>query len=313
MLLPVYRIPLRRASVCGYYRGILSKKPIREEKPMRELEVRYITDAVEQLCIRANRLLPNDVKARLETAHTAEPEGLAKEILGDLVANFQLAERLCIPVCQDTGMAVVFVELGQEVHLIGGSLEEAVNAGVAKGYTQGLLRCSVVGDPLRRVNTDDNTPAILHLRLVPGDRVRLTVAPKGAGSENMSTLRMMTPAATRQDLVDYVVECVRQAGSNPCPPVIVGVGIGGNFERCALLAKEALCRPTDQLHPDPFYAELEGELLEAVNATGIGPQGFGGRYTALAVHVAAYATHIASLPVAVNMGCHVTRHQSVTL
>ena len=205
-------------------------------------------------------------------------------------------------------MAVVFAEVGQEVHFTGGDFEAAIHEGVRRGYTEGLLRCSVVGDPLNRINTGDNTPAVLHTRIVPGDQVALTVAPKGFGSENMSRLQMLTPAAGRDGVVEFVVDAVRKAGGNPCPPMVVGVGIGGDFEFCALLAKKALCRPVSQRNPAPFYAQLEAELLERVNQLGIGPQGFGGKTTALAVNVEVGATHIAGLPVAVNIGCHVTRH-----
>ena len=210
-------------------------------------------------------------------------------------------------------MAVIFAEIGQEVHLVGGSFEEAVNLGVARGYTEGLLRCSVVSDPLKRVNSGDNTPAVIHTRLVPGDKVRLLVAPKGFGSENMSKTKLFTPAASPQDIVDFVVECVKTAGSNPCPPVIVGVGIGGDFELCAYLAKKALCRDISVRNADAFYAGLEKQMLEQVNQTDVGPQGFGGDTTALAVNIEQYATHIAGLPVAVNMGCHVTRHAEIEL
>ena len=218
-----------------------------------------------------------------------------------------------MPVCQDTGMAVVFADVGQEVHIAGGLLEDAVNAGVRKGYVEGLLRLSVVSDPLRRVNSGDNTPAVLHVRLVEGDRLKLTVAPKGFGSENMSGVRMLTPAASREDVIAAVVDLVKKAGSNPCPPMVLGVGIGGDFELCAYLAKKALCRSLSERNPDPFYAELERDMLDAVNALGIGPQGFGGRTTALGLGIEQYPTHIAGLPVAVNVGCHVTRHASVTL
>ena len=210
-------------------------------------------------------------------------------------------------------MAVVFLTVGQDVHFVGGGVEEAVNAGVAKGYTEGHLRCSVVRDPLRRVNTDDNTPAVLHLKLVPGDRVEVIVAPKGFGSENMSRVRMFTPAATQADIEDFVVDCVRQAGSNPCPPVVVGVGIGGDFESCALAAKEALCRPVSLHKSDAYYADMETRLLDRLNTLDVGPQGFGGAVTALSVAIEARPTHIAGLPCAVNMGCHVTRHASGTL
>ena len=229
-------------------------------------------------------------------------------IMQDLLDNLDAARELDIPVCQDTGMAVVFAEVGQEVHFTGGDFEAAVQEGVHRGYTEGLLRCSVVGDPLERINTGDNTPAVLHTRIVPGEKVTLTVAPKGFGSENMSRLQMLTPAAGRAGVVDFVVDTVRMAGGNPCPPMVVGVGIGGDFEGCALLAKQALCRPVSQRNPKPFYAQLEEELLERINRLNIGPQGFGGKTTAFAVNVEAGATHIAGLPVAVNIGCHVTRH-----
>lgn len=278
---------------------------------MREIPREAVVEAVKALCIEANRVLPADLKERLCGACRAEESPLGREVLADIVRNYETAEAFSIPVCQDTGMAVVFAELGEDAHVSG--LEEAVNEGVRRGYAEGLLRCSVVGDPLRRRNTGDNTPAVLHLRLAPGDRLTLTVAPKGAGSENMSSIRMMTPAAAEQDLIDEVVRAVEAAGSNPCPPVVVGVGIGGNFEGCALLAKRALCRDTAVRNPDPLYASLEERMLEEINRTGIGPQGFGGRVTALAVNIEAGATHIASLPVAVNMGCHVTRHASRTI
>ena len=278
---------------------------------MREIPREAVVEAVKALCIEANRMLPADLKERLCGACRAEESPLGREVLSDIVRNYETAEALSIPVCQDTGMAVVFAELGEDAHVPG--LEEAVNEGVRRGYTEGLLRCSVVGDPLRRQNTGDNTPAVLHLRLVPGDRLTLTVAPKGAGSENMSSIRMMTPAASEQDLIDAVVRAEEAAGSNPCPPVVVGVGVGGNFEGCALLAKRALCRDTAVRNPDPLYASLEERMLEGINRTGIGPQGFGGRVTALAVNIEAGATHIASLPLAVNMGCHVTRHACRTI
>lgn len=280
---------------------------------MREVTADQITDIVAELCTRANRILGDDLKCSLKRAEQVERGGLPKEILGDLVRNYELAEELHIPVCQDTGLAVVFAEIGQDLHITGGNFGEAVNRGVAKGYAEGLLRLSVVEDPLRRRNTGDNTPAVLHTAIVPGDRLTITVAPKGAGSENMSAICMMNPSATREDIIAFVADTVRAAGSNPCPPVVVGVGIGGNFEACALLAKRALCRSLDEAHPDPFYRELEGEMLERVNALDIGPQGFGGDVTALAVHIGAAPTHIASLPVAVNMGCHVTRHATAVL
>ena len=280
---------------------------------MRELNVKAITQAVRDLCIRANKVLPDSISDCLSSCRNTESNLLAKEILGDLRRNLEAAADLDIPICQDTGMAIIFAEIGQEVHLVGGSFEEAVNLGVARGYTEGLLRCSVVSDPLKRVNSGDNTPAVIHTRLVPGDKVRLLVAPKGFGSENMSKTKLFTPAASPQDIVDFVVECVKTAGSNPCPPVIVGVGIGGDFELCAYLAKKALCRDISVRNADAFYAGLEKQMLEQVNQTDVGPQGFGGDTTALAVNIEQYATHIAGLPVAVNMGCHVTRHAEIEL
>lgn len=280
---------------------------------MREIKAEAVTAAVRQLCITANKVLPEDLVQCIGCARRTEPNSTAKSILGDLENNLAAAKELDLPICQDTGMAVVFAEIGQDVH-IDGDFEAAVHAGVSAGYTDGLLRKSVVRDPFfDRVNTGDNTPAVIHTRLVPGDRVRLTVAPKGFGSENMSDLRMFTPAATRQDLVDYIVGVVQKAGSNPCPPVVIGVGIGGDFEKCSLLAKEALCRPLSRRNPNPDYAALEQELLEKINALDIGPQGFGGQTTALGVNIETYATHIAGLPVAVNVGCHVTRHATKEL
>ncbi|MEM1485954.1 fumarate hydratase [Oscillospiraceae bacterium PP1C4] len=278
---------------------------------MREIARDLVIQTVKELCIEANRILPADMKACLSRACEQEQSPLGREVLGDIIRNYQTAERMNIPVCQDTGMAVIFVELGEDVHVAG--LSDAINEGVRRGYIDGLLRCSVVTDPLRRVNSNDNTPAVLHLNVVPGDKLSITVAPKGAGSENMSSIKMMTPAASEEDLVNYVVQAVETAGSNPCPPIVVGVGIGGNFEGCALLAKRALCRDTSQGNPDPLFRALEIRMLDVVNRTGIGPQGFGGRVTALAVNIEAGATHIASMPVAVNMGCHVTRHAHRTI
>lgn len=279
---------------------------------MREITAGQITRAVAELCVQANRELPPSLEKRIGEAAQTETSPIAKPVMRDLQENLQAAREMAIPICQDTGMAVVFAQVGQEVH-IAGDFQDAVNQGVREGYTKGLLRCSVVADPLRRANTGDNTPAILHTRLTPGDKLTLTVAPKGFGSENMSQLKMFTPAASVDDIVDFVAGVVKEAGGNPCPPVVLGVGIGGDFELCALLAKQALCRDVDVRNPDPWYARLEARMLEAVNATGVGPQGFGGRVTALAVNVEAYPTHIAGLPVAVNVGCHVTRHRSITL
>lgn len=280
---------------------------------MRDFPVSDITKAVACLCVEANRSLPADLEASIASASQREENALGRSILCDVCENMRAARELGLPVCQDTGMAVVFAEIGQEVHFTGGSFEEAVNEGVHRGYTEGLLRCSVAADPIRRGNTGDNTPAVIHTRLVPGDRVSLTVAPKGFGSENMSRLQMMTPAATEDDLIAFVAETVRLAGGNPCPPVVLGVGIGGDFEQCALLAKTALCRPVSERNKDPFYAELEEKMLRAVNETGVGPQGFGGDTTALAVNIEWAPTHIAGLPIAVNVGCHVTRHRSLVL
>ncbi len=280
---------------------------------MREIPVAELAAAVARLCVEANTVLPQGVQEAVRRAQAQETAPLAQAILGDMVENFTFAGEKRLPICQDTGMAVVFLEVGQEVHFTGGSVEEAVNAGVAEGYTKGYLRCSVVTDPLRRVNTGDNTPAVLHTRIVPGDQVRLTVAPKGFGSENKSQMRMFTPAATQEDIEDFVVDCVQTAGADPCPPVIVGVGLGGDFESCALAAKTALCRALDAPSQDPFYAEMEARLLTRLNALDIGPQGFGGVTTALAVAVEPRPTHIAGLPCAVNMGCHVTRHATAVL
>lgn len=279
---------------------------------MREITAREITAAVRQLCIDANRVLPADLEQTIHTCSQQEKDPTAQSILCDLCRNLDAAREMEIPICQDTGMAVVFAEVGQDLH-IAGSFEEAVNEGVRQGYVEGLLRCSVVKDPIRRGNTEDNTPAILHTRLVPGDKLTLTVAPKGFGSENMSRLKMLTPAAKEEDIIAFVKETVELAGSNPCPPVVLGVGIGGDFELVAYLAKKALCCSVSQRNPDPYYADLEQKMLEAVNGTGVGPQGFGGQTTALAVNIETYPTHIAGLPMAVNVGCHVTRHKTVVL
>lgn len=280
---------------------------------MREISVQQVADAVRELCIQANCFLPQDVKAALEGAREREASPVGRAILEDLRENFTFAQEKRLPICQDTGMAVVFCDLGQEVHITGGLLSDAVNEGVSRGYTEGFLRCSVVEDPLRRVNTGDNTPAILHLRLVEGDGLDLTVAPKGFGSENMTALKMFTPSVTREGVEDYIVSAVSAAGSNPCPPVIVGVGLGGTSEQAALLAKQALLRPVDQRNPDPFYADMEARVLEKINRLGIGPQGLGGTTTALSVCILPHPTHIAGLPCAVNLGCHVTRHAHLRL
>lgn len=278
---------------------------------MREIESKLITEAVRELVIKANKILPDDLVECIGCCQKTETNDTAKSVLSDLEANIDAAKHLDIPICQDTGMAVVFAKIGQDVHIIGDSFEKAVNEGVSRGYTDGLLRKSVVSDPFKnRVNTNDNTPAIIHTQIVDGDKIELTAAPKGFGSENMSRIKMFTPSAKREDIVDFVVDCVRKAGSNPCPPVVIGVGIGGDFEYSAILAKKALCRNVSQRNSDDFYADMEREMLEKINKLDIGPQGFGGNTTALCVNIETYPTHIAGLPVAVNVGCHVTRHAS---
>lgn len=275
---------------------------------MREINTTEITKAIAALCVDANLHLPCGMRERIESSAEAEESELCRSVLGDIVANIDCADELGVPICQDTGMAVVFAEIGQDVHIVGGGFEDAINRGVAEGYVNGRLRLSIVGDPLERVNTNDNTPAVIHTRIVEGDKIRLTVAPKGFGSENMSRLKMFTPSATKEDIVKFVVETVSIAGSNPCPPIVVGVGIGGDFEYSALLAKKALCRDLNVRHPEPLYAEMEQAMLDGINRLGIGSQGFGGTVTALYVNIEKAATHIAGLPVAVNIGCHVTRH-----
>ena len=280
---------------------------------MREIDTALLAQTIKELCISSNKELPGSLACRISECRKAERNPLAAEILGDLERNLSAAKELDIPICQDTGMAVCFIEVGQEVILTGEPYEDAVNRGVREGYLEGLLRCSIVEDPLRRVNTGDNTPAVIYTRIVPGDRVKITVAPKGFGSENMSKTKMFTPSAKPEDLVEFVAECARVAGSNPCPPMVVGVGIGGDFEYCAYLSKKALCRDTAVRNPDPFYAKLEADILVKINALNVGPQGFGGDTTALAVNIEQFPTHLAGLPVAVNIGCHVTRHGSAVL
>lgn len=280
---------------------------------IRSIPFQEVVDLTAALCIRANKILPDDLITCISEGCQQETEALPASIMQDLVKNLDAAKELDIPICQDTGMAVVFVDLGADVHVEGGLIGDAINAGVAKGYEEGFLRKSVVADPLNRVNTNDNTPAILHLRVVEGNQIKITVAPKGFGSENMSQLKMFTPAASLEDIKGYILDVVRQAGSNPCPPMVLGIGIGGDFEYCAYLAKKALCRPVEQRNANPFYADLEAELLTEINQTGIGPQGFGGKTTCLAVNIEYSGTHIAGLPVSVNVGCHVTRHASGVL
>ena len=279
---------------------------------MREIAAQQITDTVRRLCIQANCHLPRDVRERITASHAGEPWPQAREILERIVENYEIADGNDRPICQDTGMACVFLKVLQEVHITG-DVAEAIHEGVRQGYSQGYLRKSVVGDPLNRVNTGDNTPAMIYYDLVPGDQVEITVAPKGFGSENMSQIKMLRPSDGVEGVKDFVVKVVEEAGANPCPPIVVGVGIGGTFDKAAYLAKKALMRPLDQRHPQPFYQDLEAELLERINALGIGPQGFGGRTTALAVNIETCPTHIAGLPVAVNINCHVTRHQTEVL
>lgn len=275
---------------------------------MREITCNDITALVEKLCIEAATVLPEDLCRAICGAEKREESPVGKAILSDIRRNYELAREKGVPICQDTGMAVVFLEVGQEVHITGGSLTDAVNEGVRRGYLGGALRCSVVRDPLRRENTGDNTPAVIHTEIVPGDKLTVTVAPKGFGSENMSAVKMFTPSATWEDIRDFIVSHTEQAGSNPCPPVVVGVGLGGTLEQCALEAKKALLMPVDQPNSDPFYGEKEKEVLEKINDLGIGPQGMGGRVTALCVHIRSCPTHIAGLPCAINMSCHATRH-----
>lgn len=280
---------------------------------MREIDVALIRDTVARLCEEANLLLPCGMKELIENSIPKEESPVCKAVLGDIVKNIDCAKELNVPICQDTGMAVIFLEIGQDVHFTGGNLYTAINEGVAKGYVDGKLRLSVVEDPLRRVNTNNNTPAIIHTSIVDGEQVKLMVAPKGFGSENMSRLKMFTPSATKEDIIDFVTETVSIAGSNPCPPITVGVGIGGDFEQVAYLAKKALCRNHDKRNEDEFYADMENKMLEKINLTGIGSQGFGGTVTALYVNIEAAPTHIAGLPVAVNIGCHVTRHKEAII
>ncbi len=279
---------------------------------MKNIDSKVIEDTVARLCIEANLRLPPDVINAIESAEKAEPWDGAKRILSLLGDNVRIASEKTLPVCQDTGMACVFVELGQDVH-IDGDFEEAVNNGVRRGYGEGYLRKSVVCDPLRRVNTGDNTPALLTVKLTRGDKMRITVMPKGFGSENMSALKMLKPADGFEGVKNFVLETVEKAGANPCPPIIVGVGIGGSFDKAAYLAKHALLRPVDEPNPDEYYAALESELMDKINALGIGPQGFGGKTTALAVLIEAMPTHVAGLPVAVNISCHATRRASASL
>ncbi len=275
---------------------------------IREIDVSLVTEVVKKLSITANKVLPKSIEREICKSCSIETDCLAKSIMNDIKANLVAASELDLPICQDTGMAVIFLKIGQDVHFTGGDLYAAINKGVALGYTEGLLRKSVVSDPLNRVNSNDNTPAVIHTEIVSGSKVEITLAPKGFGSENMSAIKMLTPAQSKQGVVDFVLETVKKAGGNPCPPMVIGVGIGGDFEQVALLSKKALLRDLGTKNSNEFYAQLENELLEKVNELGVGPQGFGGKTTALGLNIEYAPTHIAGLPVAVNIGCHVTRH-----
>lgn len=280
---------------------------------MKEINVSKITEVVKNMCIDANYYLTHDVKEKIESAYKQEKWSMAKEILEKILTNIDIAKKEEMPICQDTGMACVFVEIGQDVHIIGGNLKDAINEGIRQGYNEGFLRKSVVNDPLDRINTMDNTPAIIYYDIVEGDKLKIKVAPKGFGSENMSQLKMLKPADGLEGIKDFVLKVVKEAGPNPCPPIVVGIGIGGTFDKAANLAKKALVRPLNEKNNNEFYANLEKELLKEVNELGIGPQGFGGKTTALAVNIETYPTHIAGLPVAVNINCHVTRHAEIEL
>ena len=276
---------------------------------MREIAASQITDVVERLCIEACQYLPEDVKTAIRQCRKEEDWAIAQGVLDNIIENFEIAEREQVPICQDSGMACVFLEIGQDVHIAGGDLREAVDEGVRRGYENGYLRKSVVKDPVRRGNTGDNTPAMLYTEIVPGEQIRVTVAPKGFGSENMSAVRMFKPSAGIEGIKDFILETVEAAGPNPCPPIVIGVGIGGTFDKAALLAKKALLRDLGSKNPDPYYAELEEEMLEKVNCLGIGPQGFGGPTTAIGLNIETLPTHIAGMPCAININCHVTRHK----
>lgn len=277
---------------------------------MREIQASVITDTIERLCIETNQVLPDDIKKSIQACRASEDGQIACGILDNIIENYQIAENEQVPICQDTGMACVFLEIGQDVHIAGGDLTEAVNEGVRRGYTNGYLRKSVVKDPVRRGNTGDNTPAMLYTEIVPGENIKITVGPKGFGSENMSAIRMFKPSAGIEGIKDFILETVETAGPNPCPPMVVGVGIGGTFDKAALLAKKALMRPVDSENEDPYYADLEKEMLEKINQLGIGPQGFGGKTTAIGLNIETMPTHIAGMPCAINISCHVTRHKT---
>ena len=275
---------------------------------MRIITSETIVRTVKNLCLRANKFLPSDIKLTLDTAYDYEISPNGKRAIGNIIDNYKVSQQTSLPICQDTGMVVVFAEIGQDVHIVGELFEDAINEGVRQAYQKGNLRMSVVNDPLNRVNSQDNTPAIVHIRLVPGNSITLTVIPQGTGSENASSLKMFHPSATREDIIRYVVSCVQENRGRSCTPLIIGVGIGGNTEMCTLLAKKALCRDLFTYNKKLFYTDMESEILDRVNRLGIGPEDMGGSVTALAVNIISYPTHVASLPVAVNLGCHVTRH-----
>lgn len=280
---------------------------------MREISVRLIKDTVRRLFYDANHILPNSLAEKIKEQEKIESNDIAKEVFRDMIENIRVAKQLDIPLCQDTGMAVVFIDIGQDVHFIDGSLYEAINDGVKEAYVGGLLRLSVVCDPIRRINTNDNTPAIIHTTITDGDKVKITAVPKGFGSENKSRLRMLSPSSSEDDIVNFVIETVKKAGSNSCPPFVLGIGIGSDFEGVALLSKKALCRDISKGNEDSLYAKLEQRILNEVNNLNIGPQGFGGDCTALSVHIEAAPTHIAGLPAAVNIGCHAARHATAII
>ena len=284
-----------------------------EVTKMREIPVSEITEAVKKLCISANYNLNSDVYSAIENSRDNEQSPIGKNILSQLLENADLAKENCKPICQDTGMAVIFMEVGQEVHFTGGNITDAINEGVRQGYIEGYLRKSVVSDPILRVNTKDNTPAIIHYNIVEGDKVKIDVAPKGFGSENMSKVYMLKPSDGIEGVKNAIIDCIEKAGTNPCPPMVVGVGIGGNFEKCTELAKKALLRPVGSHSDKEYVKEMEKELLEKANNLGIGPQGLGGNTTVLGINIETFATHIAGLPLAVNISCHVTRHGQVTI
>ncbi|OFI06854.1 L(+)-tartrate dehydratase subunit alpha [Clostridium acetireducens DSM 10703] len=280
---------------------------------MKEIHISKIIASVKKLCVEANYYICDDIKNKIIKACNEEDWDIGKNILKNILQNIDISKNENVPMCQDTGMVCVFIEIGQDIHIVGGNIKDAINEGVRQGYNQGFLRKSVVKDPINRINTKDNTPAIIYYDIVSGDKLKITVTPKGFGSENMSQIKMLKPADGIDGVKDFIIDVVKEAGPNPCPPIVVGVGIGGTFEKAAIMSKKALIRPIDKRNNNSFYCELEYELLEKINKLGIGPQGFGGKTTALAVNIETFPTHIAGLPVAVNISCHVTRHKEIIL